>query len=62
VKASIEEVAMISAVNEALRDLPEAPAMFERASEIVNAWKEANGKPLLSPEVSHDLAGRIMLL
>jgi len=61
VKASIEEVAMISAVNEALRDLPEAPAMFERASEIVSAWKEANGKPLLSPEVSHDLAGRIML-
>jgi hypothetical protein len=35
--------------------------MFERASELVVAWKEANGMPLLSPEASCDLAGRIML-
>jgi hypothetical protein len=52
---------MINAVEEALRDLPEAPVMFERASSLVSEWKEANGKPLLSPEVSRDLAGRIML-
>ena len=52
---------MMNTVDDALRDLPEAPAMLERAIELVNAWKEANGKPLLSPEVSHDLAGRIML-
>jgi hypothetical protein len=54
-------MAMLDAVSDALRDLPEAPAMFERASDLVSEWKQANGKPLLSPEASRDLAGRIML-
>jgi hypothetical protein len=35
--------------------------MFERASDLVSEWKEANGTPLLAPEASRDLAGRIML-
>jgi hypothetical protein len=48
-------------VNDALSDLPEAPAMFERASDLVSGWNEANGMPLLSPEASRDLTGRITL-
>jgi hypothetical protein len=39
----------------------ERGAIFKRASEIVSEWKEANGKPLLSPEASRDLAGRTIL-
>jgi hypothetical protein len=52
---------MIDAARDALRDLPEAPELFERASKLVEEWKLANGKSFLSPEASSDLAGRIML-
>jgi hypothetical protein len=52
---------MTDTVSDALRDLPEAPEMFERAKELVNEWKQASGKVFLSPEASRDLAGRIML-
>ena len=53
---------MIHAIDDALRDLPEAPDLIEQASALVRDWKEANGIPLLSPEAARDLAGRIMLM
>jgi hypothetical protein len=46
-------------IDDALRDLPEAPAWLERATRLVEDWKVAHGKAMLSPEATRDLAGRV---
>jgi hypothetical protein len=44
-------------IDDALRDLPEAAALLEQATRLVNSRKADHGKPMLSPAAAHDLAG-----
>jgi hypothetical protein len=38
----------------------ERESMHARAARVVEEWKAATGKPMLSPQVSYDLAARIV--
>jgi hypothetical protein len=48
------------AMTKRLEEIGQPSSLHARAARVVEEWKAASGKSLLSPEQSHDLAARIV--